>query len=690
MPTRLKIDTERNLRLSGPDKWMVIWFSMACCITSVDCGNGKNEEAAIPVFQTAIPGDIGADRIELIKGGFGQALIPVRIGNQTFNLLLDTGARELLVFADLVDDSNNEIVRTGELSTLSYGSARRAGKVAVAPVQIGQRRIEEMRIMLVETPGSGDDPSLAAKGADGLLGLRFMPGYAKQSGGELDVPLLRMQPRVFSIEFDLNPDGSYVLVIGGQPILNAAADDYLFTSFATTKLGKNRIEESYVDLQIPFQISSSMGSADTSDLNILLDTGATSGLVLNTDTAEALGYDSTEGKWRLPADEMLDLQLLGFAGRYLPVEPSFRVGDVRVRNLSGTTFDAVLGMEQWQRYIIGFTFTDFLYGGPEGTFRFLKRSEYDAAVLACPWPSDRFVPLDELNSSADDRSPNISADGKRIAFYSDRSGGVGLGDVYLYEIDKGLVDIRAANSEAMDDDPSLNEDGTLMVFTSNRSGNFDIYLYDIAQGKFIDLPGLNTDSVERNPYLSADGRYIAFRSERNRGATPSDIFLYDRGLGLLVDLPGLNTTLDEYVPVLSREARRICFDREHIAGDVSSADVHCYDRDTGIETGLSADLHSHQFDAWSAISPNGRWLAYVTEAGADVPSAKGRDIVVFDLEGKGSDGKTGSRVETPGLNSSSTEGDMTMNENGSLIVFDSERCGGIGGRDLYLYRLTAP
>ena len=59
-----------------------------------------------------------------------------------------------------------------------------------------------------------------------------------------------------------------------------------------------------------------------------------------------------------------------------------------------------------------------------------------------------------------------------------------------------------------------------MAFSSDRpggAGGRDIYLYDRVDRKFLPLPGLNSIAPEQSPSLSADGRYLAFVSERLGG-----------------------------------------------------------------------------------------------------------------------------------------------------------------------------
>lgn len=652
------------------------------------CGSGGGG-GLLALFQRPSPDNVPADRINLIRGGGNQFLVPVQIGNQTFNLLLDTGFQAILVFDDLVRDDNTAIRRTGERANLYFGSGPRHGDIATAPVRLGQRSARNVRIVLVDSPTSTTDPSLTWKRAQGILGLRFQPSAANLSGAELDPILLDLEPKVRAMEFDLRPDGASTLTLGGTPVLSSSAPRFVFTAHTTTELRADRIRENYADLEVPFTIRSSAGTADSEDLDILLDTGAASLLVLDVEVAQQLGWSRASRAWSVPNDELLDLRLVGLGGT-MQVTPRFRAGDVRVVDLSGTTFDAVLGLDRWQEYVVGFDFIDFSLGGPEGTFRFLRRADQGAATQQCEPPGDRFIPLDGLNSSSEDGAPSISADGHVIVFESDRHGGRGLRDIYYYDRRVGsLVDIGPINSRANDETPATNEDGSLIVFTSDRpggAGDFDIYLYDVTARRFLDLPGLNTEHLERSPSISADGRYIGFRSERDGSESPSDVFVYDRQTGQLLDTPGLNSAADEFTSGISRHGERIVIESLHRPGDQGGVDVHLYDLAAHAEIPLSRDVNSPRFDAFVQMSASGRYITFFTERDAAIPGAAGRDIVLVDLAQNGSDGRPGALVELPGLNTAFEESSSSLDADADLITFASSRCGGAGGLDIYLYR----
>lgn len=99
--------------------------------------------------------------------------------------------------------------------------------------------------------------------------------------------------------------------------------------------------------------------------------------------------------------------------------------------------------------------------------------------------------------------------------------------------------------------------GRYIVYASDRRGNQDIFLYDTAQQRLIDLPGLNAfDTVESNPSITEDGRYIVFAGSRQGR---SGIYLYDREFRQLRNLTN-NLQAEVRNPVISSDGNAIVFE----------------------------------------------------------------------------------------------------------------------------------
>ena len=84
----------------------------------------------------------------------------------------------------------------------------------------------------------------------------------------------------------------------------------------------------------------------------------------------------------------------------------------------------------------------------------------------------------------------------------------------------------SVNSRYHDEQPAISGDGRTLVFVSNRHGSNQIYVYNLRQRHFIDLPGLNrSGEIAQSPSISRTGRYIAYISSIE--GRPN-IVLYDR------------------------------------------------------------------------------------------------------------------------------------------------------------------
>ncbi len=151
----------------------------------------------------------------------------------------------------------------------------------------------------------------------------------------------------------------------------------------------------------------------------------------------------------------------------------------------------------------------------------------------------------------DERHPAISGDGRLLAFVSNQSGN-GPTDIALVTWPGGdVVDLPGVNSDANDTEPWLDATGRLLAFASDRpggEGGRDIFLYDRDTRAFLPLPGVNTSGQEQSPALSPDGRFLMFVSERLDGAGERDVLLYDLSHKKILPLPGLNSPRDDFDP----------------------------------------------------------------------------------------------------------------------------------------------
>ncbi len=138
-----------------------------------------------------------------------------------------------------------------------------------------------------------------------------------------------------------------------------------------------------------------------------------------------------------------------------------------------------------------------------------------------------------LNSQTPDQYPSYSADGRYLAFASDRNQ---RRDVFLYDLQqRRLIDLPNLNRfDSSQDQPALNGDGRFLVYVSNERGKSDILVYDRQEARSQLLTTENRGSV-RHPTISGDGRYVAYETS-NLGQW--HIALLDRGARFSEPLPG--------------------------------------------------------------------------------------------------------------------------------------------------------
>jgi len=124
------------------------------------------------------------------------------------------------------------------------------------------------------------------------------------------------------------------------------------------------------------------------------------------------------------------------------------------------------------RTILGVTYLYFSSTGPTGTQHDIYRS-----VLNADGTFEAPQAVTELNSSAVDQMPNVSADGTEIVFASSRSGNMDIWTASL-DVATGLwsapVPVTAVNTSEPESRPSLSGDGKRLYF--GRGATADIYV----------------------------------------------------------------------------------------------------------------------------------------------------------------------------------------------------------------------
>lgn len=274
--------------------------------------------------------------------------------------------------------------------------------------------------------------------------------------------------------------------------------------------------------------------------------------------------------------------------------------------------------------------------GVFATDRNQSAGQYDIVL----WDYDalKFIAVPQLNSTAAERHPSISSDGRFIAFQVDRGGG-GLDDIYVYDrLHPGYVDTPGINTAGEETEPAFTGDGLKLCFaqTGTSTPQRRIRLYDGQTKSLIPLPGLDTTGViysDYGPAPNRDGSLIAFVSDRS--GRPH-VYLYDRLSHQVLDGPKLRTAL----------------------------------------VSVGAD------DVDPSFTSDGRFLVFASTR-AVAGSKGGFDLYMVEFTSVPID--TVLRDLSP-ANSVYDDRSPAVSQNGDIVVFQSNRVGGTGGWDVWNYK----
>jgi Tol biopolymer transport system component len=235
--------------------------------------------------------------------------------------------------------------------------------------------------------------------------------------------------------------------------------------------------------------------------------------------------------------------------------------------------------------------------------------------------------------------PAISADGRKIVFYSDanfNNQGIPPGqfEIWLYDADRGgLTRLTHSGPKRDSRNPVISADGRKIVFRSDANFNnqdvpdnrSEIWLYDLDAQPGQELTRLTDSGPDRNsfdPAISTGGSKIVFRSdadfksEGNIGVGQFEIWLYDverSDLSRITTASGPNRGSRN--PAISADGSKIVFQ--------SSADFN------------NQDIPPGQSEIWLYDIPGGNLTRLTTASGPDrdsqIPtiSADGSKIVFY-------------------------------------------------------------
>jgi WD40-like Beta Propeller Repeat len=190
----------------------------------------------------------------------------------------------------------------------------------------------------------------------------------------------------------------------------------------------------------------------------------------------------------------------------------------------------------------------------------------------------RAIGVPEVSSEGQNGTPALSADGLTLYFYSTRGGGLGSRDLWLSTRSDTAAEfttptlIAGVNSPAFEHVPWVSPDELTLIWATDRSGGVgqgDIW---IARRSFrsdgfsgvAPLNGVNSPSDETRAVLGDDGLTIYLSSNRPGGVGGRDLWVATRNdpadtFSQITNLAGVNSSSEDTDPALSADGRELMF-----------------------------------------------------------------------------------------------------------------------------------
>lgn len=206
-------------------------------------------------------------------------------------------------------------------------------------------------------------------------------------------------------------------------------------------------------------------------------------------------------------------------------------------------------------------------------------------------------PQQLIASTAREAFPQYSPDGKRIAFYSNRSG---VNQIWVCDADSTRAVQLTSMVGTITGTPRWSPDGQRISFDSNSSGNWQVYVMDAGGGR--PTPLTNDEFTNVVASWSRDSRWIYFTSRRSGGDEDVWKIPSQGGAAVQVTHHGGNGAVE------SLDGRMLFFVKPQ-GGNVTS--LWRRPVDGGEETQIAPSLFRYNF----AVS--GKGIYYTTPTRAD-------------------------------------------------------------------------
>src|SRR5262245_27104156 len=340
----------------------------------------------------------------------------------------------------------------------------------------------------------------------------------------------------------------------------------------------------------------------------------------------------------------------------------------------------------------------------------------------------------------------FSADGTKVVFGSeandfgpdDRNG---VSDVYIHDLATSTTSLVSVNTlgnagSGYASEADISADGTKVVFASSSTDlgppdgapSVDVYMRDLVAGTttMLSRNRSGTDSgnglwgQSRDPVFSPDGTKVAFvssgylfgpRDPGERGQDDVDVLLHDLATGRTA-LVSVNAAGDNggngssESPVFAPDGSAVYFVSRATdlgpANPYARAEIFRYDIATGDVTLMTTNVGGEAMAGWVAgspvVSPDGRWLAFATDAADLGPTDTNRvrdlyarnlatgEMTLVTAKADGTDASSGANTVD--------DFDPEFDSTGTRLVFTTESSDlgptdTNGQRDIYLHDFTA-
>ena len=244
------------------------------------------------------------------------------------------------------------------------------------------------------------------------------------------------------------------------------------------------------------------------------------------------------------------------------------------------------------------------------------------AGLAAPGPCFASTEAaDRLTTNpAEDRSPDCSPDGTRVALQSDRYGSF---DLFQFDLESGELE-RLTADRGDEISPAWSPEGTRLVFhrtpAEGEATAAGLWILDLETRERTLL--LEEASRELTPDWSPDGGWIAFGSERNGKPDLYRVRVDGSGLERLTDNP-YRDAWPRYSP---DDSAVLFFSRRDTEGEFD--ELYVMDLSGRAIRRLTHHPDHHDFAA--SWSPDGSRVV----TGESRRAENRRDLVILDLEGE--------------------------------------------------------